>query len=111
MPHNLQHWGSKFLQQALKTEKTTADLLIFYPKPFLFCVTHKNIFIHIMVNCTQFDLKNLDTRAGTIRVSHDTIRITIQLTRYDIYHDTFIRHKDTEKFVKISFLGHGHGLG
>ena len=28
-------------------------------------------------------------RAGTIRVSH----------------------KDTEKFVQISFLGHGHGLG
>ena len=52
-----------------------------------------------------------DTRAGTIRVSHDTIRITIQLTRYDIYHDTLIRHKDTEKFVQISFFGDGHGLG
>ena len=53
----------------------------------------------------------LISRAGTIRVSHDTIRITIQLTRYDIYHDTLIRHKDTEKFVQISFFGDGHGLG
>ena len=51
-------------------------------------------------------LRDISGRAGTIRVSHDTIRITIQLTRYDIYHDTLIRHKDTEKDTERS-----HSLG
>ena len=32
----------------------------------------------------------MDTRAATIQLPHDTIRITIFATRYDTYRDTFL---------------------
>ena len=47
-------------------------------------------------------LKHLyHTRTATIRLCHDTIRITIQVSRYDSYLDTFHLYKRLKNNRKI----------
>ena len=48
--------------------------------------------------------KQIRIKAATIRLCHDTIRITIQVSRYDMYLDTFhlyMRSKNNRKNARI----------